>query len=188
MRALETGTFRPVGASQDERSAFRLVTATNEGLQRLVAEGRFRADLAFRIAPLRLETTALASRPEDIEPLAQAFALAAADRRGHLTPGAVAALESMEWPGNVRQLRHFVELLVALHDGPIDAAGVAAFAGSHVVGECPTPAAGDERRRLVELLARHDGCKEAVAAALGIHLATLYRRMQRLRIPARGGR
>src|SRR5262249_59768513 len=73
LRAIETGVFRPIGASRDVRSEFRPVAATNEDLAALVEQGRFRADLRHRLAGITLPIPSLAERGDDSPDLARHF-------------------------------------------------------------------------------------------------------------------
>lgn len=188
LRALETGTFRPVGGSADRRSEFRVLSATNESLPAMVHDGRFRADLLFRLRGFVLRVPPLGHRLEDVPALAFHFASLA---RGHaaisISPRASAYLQNYHWPGNVRELRHAVECAVMLSDSP--------FLDRHDfemaldrVGDSPLNSAEPFAARdwLKELLDEHRWDTGRVAEHLGIHRATVYRRMQRLGLaPAR---
>lgn len=98
----------------------RLIAATNRDLQKMVKEGKFRADLYYRLDVLRLEIPALRQRKEDILPLAQKFMRNFAERFKSapkvLTPEACALLAGYAWPGNVRELLNITERLMALSD------------------------------------------------------------------------
>lgn len=106
LRFLENGEIRPVGADQPRRVNVRLVCATHHPLQKLVADGKFRSDLYFRIASVTLEIPPLRARPEDIELLSRRFAR---ELERSLTPRAALRLQAHAWPGNVRELRHAIE-------------------------------------------------------------------------------
>ncbi|MCB1742243.1 MAG: sigma 54-interacting transcriptional regulator, partial [Gammaproteobacteria bacterium] len=108
----------------------RIVAATHQPLQQLVADGRFRMDLYYRLHVIELRAPALRERGTDIERLAERFIdeFARRYRRPHpgLTGCARQALRSHPWPGNVRELRNRIEQAVLLCDGPdIDAAALA---------------------------------------------------------------
>jgi MoxR-like ATPase len=108
LRAVEEGVVRPLGAEQGAAVDARLVAATCEPLEALVAARLFRADLYERLAVCVIEVPALRDRPEDIPVLARHLLAASdlGDRR--LSPEAVAALRVHRWPGNVRELRNVV--------------------------------------------------------------------------------
>lgn len=124
LRVLEYGEFAPVGGDRPVRSDFRIITATHQDLGRLVAEGRFRADLYYRLMTFTIELPPLRQRPGDIPLLAEFFLdqLAAKNRcpRPPLTPETLMHLESRPWYGNVRELRNALEhaLLIA-RGGPL---------------------------------------------------------------------
>ncbi len=115
LRVLQEGVVVPVGSQDQIPIDVRVVAATNRDLEKDVAEGRFREDLFFRLNVMRIETLALAQRPEDLLPLATGFLDDLASEglpRKSLSPGAIEALEHFSWPGNVRQLRNVMEQAV----------------------------------------------------------------------------
>jgi DNA-binding NtrC family response regulator len=101
----------------------RLVVATHRDLERDVAEGRFRADLFYRVNVVPIELPPLRERREDVRLLADHFLARARDEAGRgprrISAGAVAALERFQWPGNVRELRNAIERAVALAEGDV---------------------------------------------------------------------
>lgn len=123
LRALQDGEVDPVGAKRPIRIDFRLVSATNRRLADLVAEGRFREDLYYRLNVFPIAVPPLRDRPEDIPDLVRHFAarFAAEERKSALRgvdPDALALLAAYAWPGNVRQLENAVFRAVVLADGP----------------------------------------------------------------------
>jgi transcriptional regulator with PAS, ATPase and Fis domain len=187
LRAIETKEFRPVGGTADQQSDFRLVTASNETIATLVQRGGFRRDLAHRLGGLCITVPPLRERMEDVPLLARHFATnASAERRLDVVigPGVIRLLQTHSWPGNVRQLRHVVEASIALSPG---------FVTLHDVATLIRPgddsAAGYRRAsKTNELLAVLDRCAwdfDKVANELGVHRATVYRRLQRLQGSAR---
>jgi DNA-binding NtrC family response regulator len=188
LRALETGRFRPVGGAVDRASDFRVVSASNEPLDRMVADGRFRADLAQRLAAVRITVPPLAARLEDVPVLARHFLSEAAqlyDLAGILTDGALRVLQSYEWPGNVRELKHVVTSALVLAAGPrITGEDVSAVL-REARHEGPLDRAmATQRQQLVELLEAVGWSRERAALRLGVHPVTVYRRMKRLGISA----
>lgn len=97
----ETGRIRSVGSDETKLSRCRLVFATNNNLERKIKDGSFRQDLYYRISNLVIEVPSLRSRREDIAYLCRDY-LASYGRT--ITSGAIALLETFDWPGNVRQL------------------------------------------------------------------------------------
>lgn len=190
LRAIETGTFRPIGARRDASSQFRLVAATNESLGCLVAEGRFRQDLAHRVAGLTIAVPPLRDRAEDIPALTEHFARqVAADAA--VQECAIRALQEWTWPGNIRELRQVVEWALVLGGNRLTG-GVVGVALEQRVngGSRPTEGANADhaiavRHELLSALERHGWRTEDVARELGVHRATLYRRMRRSRIDLR---
>jgi two-component system response regulator GlrR len=116
LRALETGEIRPVGEERPRHVNVRLVSATNRDLAAEVTAGRFREDLYFRLAVVKIEVPPLRERQEDIEVLARAFARRAG--AVDLAPEVIAALQGHSWPGNVRELQNAVLTYLALGELP----------------------------------------------------------------------
>jgi Nif-specific regulatory protein len=116
LQLLQSKEYFPLGAAKAERADVRVIAATNTDLQQAVGERRFREDLFFRLQVLPIRMPSLAERREDVADLATAFCLAASTRHGlsrlELSPGALRAAESAEWPGNVRQLENAVQAAV----------------------------------------------------------------------------
>lgn len=112
LRALEAGEVQPVGETTPRRVRVRVLAATNRDLQEEVRAGRFREDLFYRLAVLRLPISPLRERPEDIEPLARLFA--AGLGVPELPAEFLDQLGNHAWPGNARELRNAVQTFVAL--------------------------------------------------------------------------
>ncbi len=118
LRVLAEREVRPVGGTKLERFDARVVTATHHDLRKAVADGRFRADLFYRLAVIDIGVPPLRDRPEDVVPLAEHFLRRMAARSGRSLRGfsgaAVRMMEAYHWPGNVRELENAVERAVAL--------------------------------------------------------------------------
>jgi DNA-binding NtrC family response regulator len=123
LRLLEERSARRLGGSREYDVRCRIIAGTNVQLERAVAEGRFRADLYYRLNVVRVDLPPLRERRGDIALLAEHFAREIARRRGGpakvLDPSAVMALEAHHWPGNVRELRNVMERATLLADGPV---------------------------------------------------------------------
>jgi DNA-binding NtrC family response regulator len=123
LRALQERRIDRLGGAQPVEIDVRVVVATNRDLERDVAEGRFRADLFYRVNVVPLELPPLRERREDIRRLAQHFLERARAEAGrgprHIAKAALAALEHFPWPGNVRELQNAIEHAVALAEGDV---------------------------------------------------------------------
>ncbi len=189
LRFLESGTVRRVGESRHQRVDVRVVAATHRDLARMVADGSFREDLYFRLVVLPLEVPPLRDRREDIPLLVAHFA------RGRSVPRSVLEEASdRRWAGNVRELRTFVERVVAL--GPSEALrlsdGFAATPAGSGGGEGAAPdldeplrrvreraADGAERAYLVGWLERTGRNVTAVAQAIGLDRTYVHRLLKK---------
>jgi two-component system response regulator AtoC len=121
LRALQERSVERLGASQPIEVDVRFVSATNRDLERDVAEGRFRADLYYRVAVVPITLPPLRERRGDVPLLVEEFLKRSAtggSEGSRLAPEALAALERHPWPGNVRELENAIERAVALADGP----------------------------------------------------------------------
>jgi DNA-binding NtrC family response regulator len=121
LRVLETREFMRVGGQQPVTVDVRLVAATNRSLEQAVAEGRFRADLYYRLKVVALRVPPLRERASDIPPLVQSFLDGFARESGRplpkVSPEAMARLMAHGWPGNVRELRNMIENVFLFHEG-----------------------------------------------------------------------
>ncbi len=150
LRVLAEGEFFRVGGRELIRVDVRVIAATHQPLEALVAQGRFRADLLHRLDVVRLQLPPLRERREDIPLLAQRF-LAAAARRLQLPPKrlskeALARLQAHAWPGNVRELENLCWRLAALAPGEVVVA--ADLAGALPVGIAPDDDGADWKQAL----------------------------------------
>ena len=122
LRVLEDHEITRVGASRAIRANSRVIAATNRCLETDVKEGRFRADLFFRLNVFPIELAKLAHRIEDIEPLSRFFLDEAAQRHSKIIETIPATtmktFENHDWPGNVRELKTVIERSVIMSDGP----------------------------------------------------------------------
>jgi len=120
LRVLETREFKPVGGTSFKKVDARLISATNCDLQEMVEKGSFRQDLYYRLSVFPIFLPPLRERKDDIPLLANHYLTQFCDKTGKRIEGftkeAMEALVSYEWPGNVRQLRNFVEHLVIMAD------------------------------------------------------------------------
>jgi DNA-binding NtrC family response regulator len=194
LRVLQDRTFEVLGSSQRRQVDVRVVTATNRALTELVARGEFREDLLYRINLMAIHLPPLRERPDDIPILASRFLQTAGEvyRRAPLTLSDAASswLQAQPWPGNVRQLRQWVEraVLVSTHDRlevedfaeSIEQAPEAVTAALPPVGSMTMDEI--ERAMIVKSLRHHGGNISKVADSLGLSRAALYRRFVKYEI------
>jgi len=164
LRILQDGSFERVGGQKQLHVDVRIIAATHRDLHAMVADGRFREDLWYRIAVFPIHLPPLRERPEDIPQLATHFALRAATRFGTApripSPEDVELLVAYPWPGNVRELAAVIERAVILGDGK--ALDVATALGSSApIGARPALRSPDGER------AEHRAPEEAAAATTG---------------------
>jgi transcriptional regulator with PAS, ATPase and Fis domain len=133
LRAVEEGVVRPVGAEASVPVDVRLVAATCEPLEELVAERRFRADLLERLAVCVIRVPPLRERDEDVPALARHLLAASGFEDAQISEGALAALRAHRWPGNVRELRNVVVQAAVRSGGAVEAPHVAAIMAERTV-------------------------------------------------------
>jgi propionate catabolism operon transcriptional regulator len=193
LRVLEEREVMRVGGTRPVPIDVRVISATHCDLETRVREGRFRADLFYRLAVLRLPLPPLRARVEDIAQLAEwslKNALAALDARPHPNLAAEIAaciplLQAYAWPGNVRELRNLTErLALFLAAEPLQALtpgfllSVAPELGSSSPAALPSPTPQPHHESVAEVLARFQGQRDAAARHLGISRTTLWRRLK----------
>ncbi|KGM51182.1 histidine kinase [Lysobacter concretionis Ko07 = DSM 16239] len=182
LRVLETGRFERLGGNRERSVKVRIISATNADLPTLIADGRFREDLYYRLNAIELKLPALADRPDDILPLARHFL----PPGKQLDAGAERALLAHAWPGNVRELRNTLQRAALLGRGerivatdlglpPPTARGPSA-GGAAIAPEEP------DRDQIEAALERNAGVLAQAANELGLSRQALYRRLDRLGI------
>jgi two-component system, NtrC family, nitrogen regulation response regulator NtrX len=200
LRVLETKEVVAVGAESGRKVDFRLIVATNRNLEKEVAEGRFREDLFYRLCQMVIPVPALKERREDLPGLAAHFLAQIDARRGssgaRLNADALVWLQRQDFPGNIRQLRNWIERAALLAEGPeLGPADFEGAPGSRVETAPPPPEGFDglfelesliEARRAFEQtflkrrLARFDGSVKLTAESLGLLPNNLSRRLSEL--------
>ncbi len=184
LRVLESKRFTRLGGNQEITSDFRLVCATNKDLEGMVADGRFREDLYYRINVFSMQVPPLRERPEDVLPLAMFFLEKYARAMGRPVPALTSVAEEVlcryRWPGNVRELENAIERAMVIGKGPTIESDDLPFREDQ-----PDPArsarslAALERVHIERVLRETDGNVTQAARVLGIDRATLYNKIKR---------
>jgi len=176
LRVLETGCFQRLGSNSERQVTVRVVSATNADLAAMIAEGRFREDLYYRLNGIELQLPPLAQRPRDILPLARHFLPEGA----RFSDSAQQALLAHPWPGNVRELRNAVQRAALLSGKHIEAA---ALGLPPAASTTPVNAGNEPDRAAIEAaMQRAGGVLAQAAAELGLSRQALYRRLERFGI------
>ena len=197
LRVLQEHEVRPVGSTESVPIDVRILAATNENLESKIADGTFREDLYYRLSVIPIPVPRLKERLDDVPLLASHFIRIFNEREGtnvRLSRRVVTALQCYPWPGNVRELENAVyraaalceDDLIRVEDLPDQVtAGATALPESDPSDKRVEEFAGvslksylrDRERAYVRLAVDHfDGDKEKAAQALGVSLATLYRK------------
>jgi len=201
LRVLQEQEFERVGSTKPMNVDVRLIAATNRDVEREVAEGRFRADLFYRLNVFPIRIPPLRERVDDIPQLVDYFLAQFQRKMGKplrgVTDNAMAQLTRYAWPGNIRELQNVLERACVLATGPVVSLGETLRAAT------PTPAGGgvaaiqtpllpledSERVHIRRALAATSGRihgPDGAAELLGINPSTLRSRMQKLGISAKG--
>jgi two-component system, NtrC family, response regulator AtoC len=193
---LEEGRFRRVGSTRDQSADVRVIAATNRNLQQDVQDGRFRADLFYRLNVVSLHVPPLRERPSDTPALIEHFLTLYRQRFNRpaldLSVEARQQLEAYNWPGNVRELRNCLERAAALTTSDLIEAAQVLPSGAVGQGsgdgknQPPTPTPQPppvrreelERQHILRVLSEAGGNRERAAAILGISARTLYRKLR----------
>lgn len=203
LRVLQQKEFRAVGGLGQRSSDFRVLAATNRDLAKEVEAGRFRQDLYYRLNVMRLRLAPLRERKEDIPALIQHF-LGRYGNDHKISTEVIQSLTDYEWPGNIRELEHTVQQMVAMNSGPwIGPADLPStvvnrslerdFVASHFAATSTSssesavspmgrqgimPLAEVEKRAIMQAIDYTKGDRTVAAAMLGIGRTTLYRKLK----------
>ena len=187
LRALQEKCYRPVGGKEEIQTDIRLVAATNENLEKAIAEGRFREDLFHRLNEFPLHVPLLAECIEDIIPLAEFMLDAANQEFSRKVKGfdreVQKRLKSYSWPGNIRELRMVVRraTLLAKDDwittGEIDLSDKGRQLEEYSLNDERT-----ERATILKALEATGNDRKAAARLLGISRSTLYLKLRKYRL------
>jgi transcriptional regulator with PAS, ATPase and Fis domain len=205
LRALQERQIERVGGMKSIGVDVRIVAATHQNLEHMVADGKFRQDLFYRLQGVTLRLPPLRERVDDLPVLVTSLLERAAQRLSRapatVTPEALRCLWTYQWPGNVRELQHVLEAAMVLSDGVITPEHLPI--GIHTRA-APSPQAVDpimklaggslddvleesERRMILDALNKAGGVQARAAKILGISERSLWYRVKKLRIPIRPG-
>ncbi|MCA6215167.1 sigma 54-interacting transcriptional regulator [Ideonella sp. B7] len=194
LRVLEDGSYQRVGACEPCRAHCRIIAATHRNLEQLIAEGRFRRDLYYRLKVAHRTIRPLRERPGDLALLIAQFTEAMRRKHGlssvQVTPEAMAVLQRHAWPGNAREVRNTIEAAVLCSNGTLDVDCLPPeLLTPTTSATAPLPSTGEgmasvrdyERQLIVGMLRQHRNISQ-VAQALGLSRSTLYRKFTELGI------
>ncbi len=187
LRVLEERTVQRLGDTDTLEVDIRLISATNQDLDKACQEGRFRLDLLFRVKPVHIHVPPLRERDQDIEVLAEHFREQAGRRHrkpvNGFTPEAMEILNRMQFPGNVRELAQLVEHAVIVADGPLIA--------PHHLGAEATPRSpfarvlctlkDNNETHVAFVMSQTGGNRQKTAEILGITVRQLQRKLAEMR-------
>jgi formate hydrogenlyase transcriptional activator len=189
LRALQERAIERVGGRESLPVDVRVIAATHQDLTTAMSQGRFRADLFFRLNVFPIHVPPLRKRPEDIADLVRHFLHTCGRRLGKsitaVSPASLALLRNYSWPGNVRELENLVERAVIVSTGDtlhIDPLWLLSNQGQGVAQPQPGGLADLERQAIVNALANSHGRiygPRGAAAALGLKQTTLYGKMRK---------
>ena len=197
LRVLEDGVVMPVGATQSKKVDTRVISATNAGLSAKTDAKLFRSDLYHRLTGMIIGIPPLREREEDILPIAEYYLNEFTSQRGvptpSLTPEAVAALETHDFPGNVRELMNIIENALIVSEGAaiqpehlhfhFPHVDVFSFSrtGTNVTSPVPAPVEGmfAEQEQIRRALVANRGNITKTARQLGLSRQALYRRLEK---------
>ena len=196
LHVIEDKTIRAVGSEQARRADVRIVAATNRDLAQMVADGKFREDLYFRLSVFQIHAPPLRERREDIPALVRFLLERGAKRMNLQQPIALDAevhtiLDAYDWPGNVREMENVIDRALILADqGQVTCAdlppqllkGMRAGMPELASADCGDSLREQVRRFESALIGRviseSDGDRRVAAQRLGIGLSSLYRKLE----------
>ncbi|MDR1138214.1 MAG: sigma 54-interacting transcriptional regulator [Synergistaceae bacterium] len=192
LRVLQEREIKKIGASQTIPIDVRVIAASNKDLYQLISEGKFRADLYYRLNVIGLHIPPLRVRKEDIPLLVDSIIkkLSAKEniRVERISPGAMAFLKSYDWPGNIRELENILERALNFieNDKMIHMSHLPGYLRKSFADvECKPLheiIKDSERRAIANALSKYNGNKSKASKALGISRTSLYEKMQKHQI------
>jgi len=195
LRLLQQREYEPLGGTKAVKADIRVVAATNQDLKKLVSEGKFREDLYFRLAVVKFDLPPLKDRREDIPYLVDHFINRFNARKGlkmiSVSPGVMNILMQYDFPGNIRELENIIEYGFVVCRGSIIQkehlptellASVKENISDLSAPPSPISEKVDEHTSLINALRENGGVISKTAKELGVHRATLWRKLKRYNI------
>jgi len=194
LRVLQESEYEPVGSQKLQKTDARIITATNKDLLDLVAQGKFREDLYYRLNVIKISLPRLAERLEDIpflvEQFIERFNLLHHKSIQGISADALLHLQEYYWPGNIRELENSIERACVLSQNSYIQLCCFPFANNEQSNKQETVKESHlvesrellEAQEITEVLEKYP-TKIAAAKALGIHKTTLFRKMKKYNIP-----
>jgi two-component system, NtrC family, nitrogen regulation response regulator NtrX len=207
VRILHEQTFQRVGGATSVHVDVRVIATSNRDLNEEMEAGRFREDLFYRLNVVPIEVPPLTARREDIPRLVRYFIDRSAEVSGmprrHVAEDAVAALQSYNWPGNVRQLRNVVDWIMIMASGDVDEPVRSDMLPPEIIATTPESMRWDqgseimglplreareifERQYLVSQIDRFGGNISRTASFVGMERSALHRKLKSLGVGANG--
>lgn len=191
LRVIETGIIRPVGGIDNIQTNARIICATNKDLKALVAEGKFREDLFYRLQVVEIKMPALKDRKEDIPLLVDYFIKQLSiefNTQKNLTTFGMREIIEYDWPGNIRELKNFlIKVLTLTETDEIDGNDVRKWIKKRSSTDIQLPAKVDvitleeaEIKHIVLILKLTNNNKAEAAKILGITRSTLYEKIKKI--------
>ncbi len=189
LRAVEEDKITRLGGTAEIATNVRILSATNKDLKKMIAEGKFREDLFYRLAVLLVEMPPLRDRREDIPLLVQYFADSFCRKTGRapkkFDKSAMNIFERYHYPGNIREVANYVERIVILSQAAVIDTGeinlyLPHLAASEISGPLKLASEQFERDYIAKCIARADGNMTKAAELLGLERSHLYKKMKSL--------
>ena len=190
LNAIETGEFTPVGSEKSHHADVRIICATNQDLEKMIEQKKFRQDLFHRINVVNIHIPPLRKRREDIRPIALHFLNETYKEQQlpqkRFSLDALELLSKQPWKGNVRELKNFIERLCVLSEADI-ITGLTASKALNLKEEVSLPTETDDYRKakeffeknfIISKLMKYNWNITRTAQATGIDRATLHRKMK----------
>lgn len=183
LRALQERRYRPVGGKHEVSCDVRIVAATNENIEKAIAEGRFREDLYHRLNEFTIEVPPLRECPDDILPLAEFFLKQGCDEMNKRVTGFSAEarkmLQTYGWPGNVRELKNTIRKAVLLCESDTLKAEDLDMPAENTADGFALKAENEEKEKIIKALETAKYNKALAAGLLRISRPTLYEKMKK---------
>jgi len=193
LRAIQEMVFERVGGEESLKVDVRIVAATNKDIRLEVEEGRFREDLYFRLSVIPIDMPPLSARDGDVALLLEHFLNQFSEGKRRFDADAVEELSRYEWPGNIRELRNFVERINVMNDdNPIGLAAVKSFLHRFEESSRKSSSLGEfsamklseardefERQMIIEKLAENGYNVSRTAGVLGLYPGNLHNKIKK---------